>query len=140
MAFLGGSPQPVFSIDPISGLPVVNYDGYTSLNGDARPDHIYSVDVTLGAADAVSSFAIPAGARGFQILSASARIRFAIDAAPPAAFSTTNAASNTGTGYLGAYQSVATGNDVARLFDKKVPGTLQFNSEVAGATFTLEFF
>lgn len=118
-----------------------NQIGAVALQGDAVPSQLYSVDVTLGTTDAVSSFAIPAGARGFQVLAASARLRFAVNADPPNAFTTTSAASNTGTGYLGAYNTVSQGVDVTRLFDKNSTNTtLRVNSETASATFTLEFF
>lgn len=146
MSVRGGAAAPVWVMgSEASGqspLPAgSNQIGAVALQGDAVPGQLYSVDVTLGVADAVSSFAVPAGAMGFQILSASARLRFALNADPPAAFTTTSAASNTGTGYLGAYGTVSSGVDSVRLFNSgSAPATVRVNSETASATFTLEFF
>jgi hypothetical protein len=111
-----------------------------ALQGDAVAASLYSIDQTLGSADVVTSHDIPTGARGFRILSASARLRFAVNADPPASYAT-NADSATAVVDLGLYNNVLSGVTEVRVFQ---PGgtntTLRVNSETASATYTVEFF
>jgi hypothetical protein len=119
----------------------VNATGTVALQGDATAAGLYSVDYTLGTADTVSSFAVPSGARGFRILSASARLRYRIDANPPNAYAAGSGTSYTVDTTNNPYNTVLTAITETRLFQ---PGatvtTLRINSESASATFTLEFF
>jgi hypothetical protein len=118
----------------------VNATGTVALQGDATSTGLYSVDYTLGTADTITSFAVPAGARGFRILSASARLRYRIDADPPASYATGSGTSYS-TSSANAYNTVSANNPEPRLFQPGViVTTLRINSETASATFTLEFF
>lgn len=112
-----------------------------ALEGDCIAGENNSVDVTLGATDAVWVGNIPAGSKGFQVLSPSARLRFRLNTDPPSSYAATSSTPYTfGAGNL--YNSVAAGKDIVRKFQPGValPTDIRFNSETASATFTLEFF
>ena len=110
------------------------------LMGDALPGGMYSCDHTLGAADTVTSFAIPDGARGFRVVNGAAALRVALNADPPAANVATSGTS-VAVADLGAYNLVQQSTTEVRVFDPaKTPTTLRVNSDTGGATFTLEFF
>lgn len=154
IGIVGGPAQPIVIYDingnPInlSGLPngtgqkTVNGSMGVVLTGDLTPGDNFSCDITLPVADTVYSFKVPIAAKGCQILSPSARIRFNLNATTlPTAYSTANASNTTDFAYLGAYNSVAAGKDSPRIFTDPVrPTQINFNTETAGATFTLEFF
>ena len=114
------------------------------LQGDCGATSIWSVDVQLSStANTASSFAIPSSprAKGFRVLSSTSVIRYSIDSAPPSSRSTSSATSNTGTSYLGQYNSVVAGVPEVRLFNAgSTPTNIQFSSTSANATFILEFF
>lgn len=128
-----------------NSLPVVVASDQTTLTTALQGDFIsgssYSVDVTLSAsANTASQFAVPTGARGFQLINPSARIRFNAAGSLASSYNTTTTTPNA-TGVLGQYNSLVTGGTATRIFQPgAAPANLYINSATANATFTLEFF